>query len=114
MSGQLESPNDSPQDEVAGTSEDNNAVSDQSKATNGLSPLQVEQEIKKSKVRIHITYVATAFIFVGGGFLIAWFVSKGKKDEAIDVFNIILPIAAGIVTYWFAARSNRKKKDGGE
>ena len=112
MSDQLESPTDSPQGEVAETSEDNNAMSDQSKTTNGLLPLQVEQEIKKSKVRIHITYVATAFIFLGGGFLVAWFVSKGQQEDAMDVFNIILPIAAGIVTYWFAARSNRKKKDG--
>ena len=83
-------------------------MSSQPKTINDLSPLEVEQEIKKSRVRVCVTHVATAFIFGGGGFLIAWFASKGKHEDAMVVFNTILPIAAGIVTYWFAARSNRK------
>lgn len=111
MSAQPEETNDSPQSDIKKPSGNTDPMSDQSSTTNSSSPLQVEQNIKKSKVRICVTYVATTFIFLGGGFLITWFVSKGKMDEALNVFNIILPIAAGIVTYWFAARSNQKKND---
>ena len=108
MPNQSEVKKDSPQGKVNGTSENNDTMSDQSKTANGLSLLQMEQEIKKSKVRVFVTYVATAFIFGGGGFLIIWFAARGKNEDAMVVFNIILPIAAGIVTYWFAARSNRE------
>ena len=110
MSNQPETNNDPSQGEVNGTNEKNGAMSSHPKTINDPSPLEAEQEIRKSQVRICVTYVATTFIFVGGGLLIIWFASKEKNEEAMAVFNTILPIAAGIVTYWFAARSNRKKK----
>lgn len=72
---------------------------------------KLKQEFNKSRVRIIVTYVATVFIFGGGLTLIIWFNILEKYDKAIQIFNIILPIAAGIVTYWFATRSNRSKND---
>lgn len=109
MSNQPETNNDPSQGEVNGTSVKDDTISSQPKTTNDLSP-EAEHEIKKSRVRVCVTYVATAFIFGGGGILIVWFASKGENEDAMAVFNTILPIAAGVVTYWFAARSNRKKK----
>ena len=83
------------------------------KGAGELTPQKVQEakekrENRKSWVRVIVTYVAAGFIFIGGGSLIVIFSLKGKEDEAMNVFNIILPIAAGIVTYWFATRSNQK------
>jgi len=87
----------------------NNSVTDHSEKRNDSSDLKVNHEIKKSKVRIAVTYYATAFIFGGGPLLIIGLLIAEKYDDALRVFNTILPIAAGIVTYWFATRSNRGK-----
>ena len=71
--------------------------------------LKERQEIKKSNVRICVTYIATTFIFGGGIGLILFFtLFKKEPDLAMRVFNAVLPIATGIVTYWFATRSNKK------
>lgn len=71
--------------------------------------LKERQEIKKSNVRIYVTYIATIFIFGGGIGLILFFtLFEEEPDQAMRVFNAVLPIAAGIVTYWFATRSNKK------
>lgn len=75
--------------------------------------LKEEQAIKKSQVRIWVTYVAAVFVFGVSTGLIIWFMCWGEDntDKALAVFNTTLPIAAGIITYWFATRSNRKGKD---
>ena len=74
-----------------------------------LTP-QEKQEISKSRVRVWVTYVATLFLFGVSTGLIIWFMSGSNPDtdKAMTVFNTILPVATGVVTYWFATRSNRK------
>ena len=68
----------------------------------------------KSKVRIRITYIATAYVFLGSAYLIYIFlmhegtISDGM-EKALTLFNTTLPIATGIITYWFATRSNAQK-----
>ena len=70
-------------------------------------------DIIKSWVRIIITVFAGIYLFFGSGYLIWYFVKyTGEKapigaDTALTLFNTVLPIATGIVTYWFAARSNK-------
>ena len=59
---------------------------------------------RKSRVRIFVTNVATLFVFLGGALLILGLVLKNKHEEAIDLFTLLLPIAAGVISYWFAAR----------
>ena len=89
-------------------------MSNQSGAHN-LTP-QEQQAISKSKVRVCVTYVATLFVFGVSTVLIFWFM-LGKEDgadKALTVFNTILPVATGIVTYWFATRSNRKSDAQGD
>lgn len=73
--------------------------------------IKERQEIKKSNVRIRVTYIATIFIFgIGIGLILFFTLFKEEPDPdlAMRVFNAVLPIAAGIVTYWFATRSNKK------
>ena len=73
-----------------------------------LAEKQAKQELNKSRVRVNVTYTATVFIF--GGAIVLMFLAAADSDhfaQALNVYNLILPIGAGIVTYWFATRSNR-------
>ena len=80
------------------------------------SKLTLEQKMhrNKSRVRVWITYLAAFYVFLGSLYLIYAFlthdgdVSNGM-EKALTLFNTTLPIATGIITYWFAARSNSKK-----
>lgn len=80
------------------------------------SQLTEEQktEKRKGKVRVWITYLAALYVFFGSAYLIFIFlmhegeVSEGMEG-ALTLFNTTLPIATGIITYWFAARSNSQK-----
>lgn len=67
--------------------------------------------IRRSRVRTTVTHWAAVFLFAGGAVLIGYLVytgngdpSNGRVDKAIDLFQTILPIAASIITFWFAAR----------
>lgn len=67
-----------------------------------LLPADINE--RKSRVRIFVTKVATLFVFAGGALLIAALVLEEKHEEAIDLFSLLLPVAAGVISYWFAAR----------
>ncbi len=77
-----------------------------------IKKLEVEQELRKSRVRVRVTYGAAAFLFLGGGVLIVIFILKKDTANAISLFNTILPVAAAIIAYWFAGRPNNPKKSG--
>ena len=66
----------------------------------------------KSRVRVKITYGAALFLFAGSAGLIIWLMCKDKPDIAVTVFNTVLPVATGIITYWFSTRSNRNGSGG--
>ena len=70
-----------------------------------LEKVASAKEIKKSKVRIWVTYTATAFLFVGGPLLMLYAFRCDKTDEAISIFQSILPISAAIISFWFAGRN---------
>lgn len=66
-----------------------------------------ELELRRSKVRVYVTYFAAGFIFIGGGGFIAVLVFLSQIDSAKDIFMAILPLATSVVTYWFATRRQR-------
>ncbi len=77
-----------------------------------------KRKIMRSYVRILVTYAAGAFVFVGG-FLLMVAAGVGGLNgtsftNAKDVFMLILPIATGILTYWFAERTATKGKTKGD
>ena len=84
-----------------------------SKSTQGTieqaSSKKDEMENKRSRVRIYVTYAATYFLFLGGATMIIALLIMGKPDEATNLFMSILPVASGIVAYWFAARPATKQ-----
>ncbi len=94
--------------------------------TSWRSKLTVEERIalRRSNVRTSITHGAAWFLFGGGGALVLslliWGGSGGGSagpssppnlTVAVDLFQTILPIAASIVTFWFAGRVYEKNGD---
>lgn len=59
---------------------------------------------RKAEVRVLVTKGATLFAFLGGSILIAALLLMDKVQEAVNVFSILLPVASGVIAYWFAAR----------
>lgn len=66
-------------------------------------------ELKRSRVRRWISYFAMVFLFFGSGALISWLLYLKDVDHALQVFNTILPIASGVIGYWFAEQRMGKK-----
>lgn len=70
-------------------------------------------ELKRSRVRRMISYAALTFVFLGGGILIGILMLHfNDKSGAINVFNTILPIASGVIGYWFAEKQYAKNGNG--
>ena len=69
-----------------------------------------QRESNRSAVRMIVTYVAAGFLFVVGAAISGYFIAIGQHNEGKDIFFSILPIAAAVVTYWFATRQNDAAK----
>ena len=57
----------------------------------------------RSRVRQWVTYAATLYVF-GMGALLLYCADKPYFKEAKDLYLTVLPIATGVITYWFASR----------
>ena len=65
-------------------------------------------EERKSEVRVYVTKWAALYVFLGSTALIVvslvnW-VESDSLQVAKDVFMTVLPVATGVITYWFASR----------
>ena len=69
---------------------------------------KISIEERKSRVRVLVTIWAAIYVFGGSALLIAglWIdaLDENKYQIAKDIFMTVLPVAAGIITYWFASR----------
>lgn len=85
-------------------------------------PESVEErlELRRSHVRIAVTHGAAWFLFGGGALLIGWLIVDGCETangdtmnfgcrQGVDMFQMLAPIAASIVTFWFAGRTHEKR-----
>lgn len=74
----------------------------------GADPSTQERDPKtekmRSAVRVRVTYAAAFFLFGAGAGFAGYFIAIGEEAMAKDLFFAILPIAAAVVTYWFATR----------
>ena len=65
-------------------------------------------EAKRSAVRIRVTYLSAVYVFAGSALLIGgvWFdkLTTTELEAAKDIFLTVLPVATGVITYWFASR----------
>ncbi len=76
--------------------------------------LELKLELRRSLVRIWVTYGAAGFLFVGGALMIAVYLFKDSYAEAKEVFLTILPVSSAVISFWFAGRSpsDRSRKGG--
>ena len=78
--------------------------------------IEARQTLSKSRVRVYVTHLAAIFVFGGGALMVLalgadWV--KADKANVIamkEVFMTILPIATGVITYWFADRAASKAR----
>ena len=77
--------------------------------------IDAKQQRSKSRVRVVVTYFAAVFVFLGGLMLIlalgfGWMKAGDSNVIAMkEVFMTVLPIATGVITYWFADRAATKR-----
>ena len=74
--------------------------------------LKHEHEIRKSKVRVWVTYIMTATYAVAAIGLIAWLMLTDKTDLAIGVFSGLASTSASIIAFWFGARGSARTGPG--
>ena len=72
-------------------------------------------EQRRSRVRVWVTYAAAFYAFVGSGALVltalwANSIDAAKLTTAKDIFMTVLPVATGVITYWFASRKSEEQK----
>lgn len=63
-----------------------------------------KRENRRSAVRIAVTYIAAGFLFLVGAAVVGYLLAIGDISTGKDIFLTILPVAAAIVTYWYAGR----------
>ena len=93
------------------------------KSDNGMT-LQERLELRRSKVRVYVTYAAAAYIFVGGAVFVAILLLKSifAKDGDVpqqlafakDLYMAIVPLATTVITYWFATRRPKEEETNGD
>ena len=63
-----------------------------------------KRENRRSAVRVAVTYIAAGFLFLVGAAVVGYLLAIGDIATGKDIFLTILPVAAAIVTYWYAGR----------
>ena len=67
-------------------------------------------DMRRSQVRIWVTYAMTALYSVTALILISYLLHKGDISSALAVFAGISSTTTGIIAFWFRARQGSKKE----
>ena len=73
------------------------------------------KELRRNLVRVMVTYAAAGYLFLFGPVMV-WILYKSPTSAtdnfiaAKDMYMALLPIASGIVAYWFATRQTGSDK----
>ena len=77
-------------------------------------PMTIEE--RKSRVRVWVTKAAATWVFLGSAAIVAalWIddLDATKLQAAKDIYMTVLPVATGVITYWFASRGISTKGSG--
>lgn len=64
-------------------------------------------EIKRSNVRVYVTYWVTFAYVVVAAFIVIWLIAiEGRIDLALGVFSGLSGVASSIIGYWFGSRGH--------
>lgn len=72
----------------------------------------LEHEIKKSRVRINVTYLMSATYAIAAVTLIVWLMTSSKLDLALGVFSGVASTTATIIAFWFGSRGSAQSQLG--
>lgn len=76
-----------------------------------MSDRELAQKIRKSKVRVRVTYLMSVTYAVGALGLIAWLMATGSTDLALGVFSGVASTTASITAFWFGSRGSAADSD---
>lgn len=73
-------------------------------------------DIRKSKVRVHVTYAMTGAYITGALGLIAWLMSQKETQLALGIFSGVASTTTAIIAFWFGSRGGTRtgERSGGE
>ena len=71
---------------------------------NETSEAETKQQIRKSQVRVVVTYFMTAAYVITSIGLITWLMWVDKSELAIGVFSGVASTTATIIAFWFGSR----------
>ncbi len=77
-----------------------------------MNDRELAQKIRKSKVRVRVTYLMSATYAVGALGLIAWLMATGSTELALGVFSGVASTTASITAFWFGSRGSAADPDG--
>lgn len=69
-------------------------------------------DIRKSKVRVYVTYSMTAAYVIAALGLIAWLMWQQKTDLAMGIFSGVASTTSAITAFWFGSRGSARSQDG--
>ena len=78
-------------------------------------PLDAEkkQRIRKSQVRVVVTYVMMGAYVFTSIVLIGWLMATDKPEMAVGVFSGVASTSASIIAFWFGSRGPDSQPSGG-
>ncbi len=79
--------------------------------SNKNSESQVQQDIRKSKVRVCVTYLMSLTYAVASLGLIASLMWLEKYDLTLGVFSGVASTTAAIFSFWFGSRGASSKSN---
>ena len=62
------------------------------------------QDIRKSKVRVYVTYGMTGAYIVGALGLITWLMWQKETELALGIFSGVASTTTAIIAFWFGSR----------
>ena len=77
-------------------------------------PLDPErkQQLRKSRVRVVVTYfMMGAYVFTST-ILVGWLMVLDKPEMAIGVFSGVASTSASIIAFWFGSRGSASQQSG--
>ena len=69
-----------------------------------------KQEIRKSKVRVRVTYLMSITYAVTAVGLIAWLMYKDENELALGIFSGLASTSATIIAFWFGSRGSARTR----
>lgn len=67
-----------------------------------------DQEIRKSKVRVVVTYLMSGAYALAALGTIAWLLFKDEVELALGIFSGLASTTAAIVAFWFGSRGSAR------